>query len=78
MNKGSLFLFQRVIMIELGDIMKNSVILFHGQIYRYVAPDGSVNIGMYLCDTNLGNMVCIVPIADNDSVSEVIVLSGVN
>lgn len=40
--------------------------LFHGNVYRYFSDRGEEKIAMYLCDTNLGNMVCLIPIEEEN------------
>lgn len=53
-----------------GNNMK--IKLFHGNVYSYQKDDGTVGIAMYLCDTNLGNKICLIPIEDNDNCSNIL------
>ena len=56
--------------------MAKSIQLFHGNIYKYVNNDGESKIAMYLCDTNLGNRICMVPLENPDGQSNIIVIEG--
>ena len=48
--------------------MNRRVQLFHGNVYIYNEAD----IGMYLCDTNLKDRVCFVPLDEDDGKSNTI------
>lgn len=53
-----------------------SIQLFHGNIYTYVNDQNESEIAMYLCDTNLGNKVCMIPLDRPDGCSNTVTIEG--
>lgn len=53
-----------------------SIQLFHGNIYTYVNDKNESEIAMYLCDTNLGNKVCMIPLDNPDGYSNTVTIEG--
>lgn len=53
-----------------------SIQLFHGNIYTYVNDKNKSEIAMYLCDTNLGNKVCMIPLDNPDGYSNTVTIEG--
>lgn len=53
-----------------------SIQLFHGNIYTYVNDKSKSEIAMYLCDTNLGNKVCMIPLDNPDGYSNTVTIEG--
>lgn len=58
--------------------MEKNLKLFHGNIYNYKDACGEQKIAMYLCDTNLGNRVCMIPLEEEEVNSNFIKIDGLN
>ncbi len=52
------------------------IMLFHGNIYHFKDSNGEAHLCMYLCDTNIKKMICIVPVDENDHISNTIPITG--
>lgn len=43
---------------------KNELRLYYGNIYQYLNEINEIQIGIYMCDTNLKKKICIIPMGE--------------
>lgn len=57
--------------------LNSTIKLFHGNIYNFIENGTSFN-AIYICDTNLKDMILIVPFKPNDNISVIVNLQTFN